>query len=87
MQRHWSLLLTRIASGCCGLSATLGSLLHGVFLSAVAAVVLTLRCLSLTDILRRLGTYLSAEQDSYGATVEVVEHAAEDIERLELVDE
>ena len=81
------MLFACVTSGCCGLPAALCCLLGCVLLRAVTAVILALRSLTLTYVLRRLGADLSAQQDSYGATVEVVEHTSEDIERLEFVDQ
>ena len=62
-------------------------MLHRIFLGAITAVVLTALLLCLLYAIGFLLMNLSAKEDGYRAAVEVIEHALEDIERLELVDQ
>lgn len=74
------LLFAGVASCCCGCAGSLSCGLYRIFLRTVTTVVLAALLLGLLYAVGFLLMDLSAEQDSYGTAVEIVEHTFEDIE-------
>ena len=80
-------LFAGVSSGSLCRSGSLCSLLYGVFLRTIAAVVGTALLLCLLHFVGFLDVYLSAEQDSEGSAVERIQHRFEDMRRLEFVNQ